>query len=86
MSEMEWLDIFAGNLLDMMVEAGHSQHSLANVTGLSQASISRYLAARQMPTIKAIINIAYALDCDIVDLIDFGDTIDQSYFRLLEFA
>lgn len=76
MSEMEWLDIFAGNLRDIMIETGFSQSSLADATGLTQATISRYLSGTQMPSVRGIVNIAYAMNCDVVDLIDFGDAID----------
>lgn len=76
MSEIEWMEIFAGNLQSLMVETGFSQSYLARESGINQGTISRYLAGTQMPSIKSIVNMAYAMNCDIVDLIDFGDTID----------
>ena len=76
MSELEWLDIFADNLIEMLDETGMSQRDLAEATGISEASISGYIRRRKVPGVKAILNIAYALDCSITDLIDFGDTID----------
>lgn len=76
MSEMQWLNIFAGNLVDIMEERGYNQEQLAESSGVSQASISRYIRKKQMPNVKAIINIAYAMDCDVEELIDFGDTIE----------
>lgn len=71
MTESEWLDIFGDNLVDMLTEAGMSQRDLADETGLSEATISYYINKRKMPGIKAIVNIAYALNCSIDDLIDF---------------
>lgn len=76
MSEMQWLNIFAGNLVDIMEEKGYNQEQLANASGITQASISRYISKKQMPSVKAIINMAYAMDCDVEELIDFGDTIE----------
>ncbi len=76
MSEMQWLAIFAGNLIDIMEERGYNQEQLAEASGITQASISRYIRKKQMPSVKAIINIAYAMDCDVNELIDFGDTIE----------
>lgn len=76
MTEQEWLDIFADNLRDIMDEVGMSQKQLARETDITQATISRYLSKKQMPSVKAIVNIAYALDCGFDDLTDFGDTID----------
>lgn len=75
MSEQEWLDIFGDNLAEMMYEQGYSQRDLADATGLSESSISHYVNKTRVPTIKAIINIAYVLDCDFNDFIDFGDRI-----------
>lgn len=76
MTELEWLDIFADNLHGLMQERGYSQGDLADDSGLDQASISRYLNRRRIPTVRAIVNLAYVLDCDISELIDFGDRID----------
>lgn len=75
MSEMEWLQIFAQNLLYHMQSRGMSQRDLAERTDLTQASISRYASAQQMPGIKAVVNMANALGCSTDDLIDFGSMI-----------
>lgn len=74
-SEQEWLDIFGDNLRSMMDEYRYSQKELAEVTGLSQSTICKYINKQQMPTIKAIINLSYELGCDLYDLIDFGSKI-----------
>lgn len=76
MSEMEWMNIFRDNLIDIMNEKGYTQARLANETGLTQATISKYINNKQMPSIKAIVNLAYALDCTTDELIEFGDTIE----------
>jgi transcriptional regulator with XRE-family HTH domain len=76
MSEYEWLEIFGDNLLNMLDEYNMSQVELSEITGLSQGTISRYINKQQSPGIKAIINISYALDCEIDELIDFGDMIE----------
>lgn len=75
MSEMEWLQIFGNNLLYHMQTRGMSQRDLAEATDLTQASISRYSSGRQMPGIKAIVNMANALGCTTDELIDFGSMI-----------
>lgn len=76
MSEQEWLDIFADNLISMLDEANITQRDLADETGLSEAAISYYLHKRKIPGIRAIVNISYALNCDVSELIDFGDRIE----------
>lgn len=76
MSELDWLDIFAGNLRDMLIDANMSQRELADASGLAESTISSYINKQKIPSLKAIINISYALDCDVTELIDFGDTIE----------
>lgn len=76
MSELDWLDIFAGNLRDMLIDANMSQRELADASGLAESTISSYINKQKIPSLKAIINISYALDCDVTELIDFGDAIE----------
>ena len=76
MCEMEWISIFGDNLIDIMDEKGYTQEQLANATGLTQSTISKYINKKQMPSIKAVINLAYALDCTTDELIEFGDIIE----------
>lgn len=75
MSEMEWLRIFANNLVYYLDTHGISQSELARRSGLEQGSISRYVNATQMPGIKAIINIANSLGVTVDDLVNFDDMI-----------
>lgn len=76
MTEMEWLDEFGASLFDLMEQEGLNQKELAEESGLSEGSISNYIHGKQMPNVKAIVNLAYALECDVSDLIDFGEMID----------
>jgi transcriptional regulator with XRE-family HTH domain len=77
MSETIWMKTFGNNLIYFMQQAGMTQEELANATGLTQASISRYAAGLQMPGVRAIINLANVLGVSTDDLIDFGDMIEQ---------
>ena len=76
MSELEWLEIFGGNLKEIIEGSGYPRIEVADETGLSQTTISRYINGKQMPSVKAIVNLAYILNCDIRELMDFGDMID----------
>ena len=76
MTETQWLEIFGDNLKDMIDGTGYSQKDLAEDTGLAESTISRYISKKQMPCIRALINIAYVLDCSLDDLMDFGDRIE----------
>ena len=76
MREEEWLSIFSQNLEEMLIDANVTQRELADATGLSESTISKYLKGQQLPGVKAIINISYKLGCDLYDLIDFGSRIE----------
>ena len=75
MSEAEWMREFSINLRRMMWDARMTQRELADLSGLSEACVSRYLSGTRMPTVKAIINLAYVFGCSIDDLIDFGSRV-----------
>ena len=75
MTELEWLDIFADNLIGYLGEARMTQKELAAEAGIPESCVSSYIRKQRIPTLKAIINIAYALDIDVAELIDFGDRI-----------
>lgn len=76
MSEVEWMDIFGDNLVDLLKEARMTQHELAEAAGLTDAAISNYINKRRMPNVKALINISEALDVSLDELMFFGDTIE----------
>ena len=75
MGEAEWLDNFGDNLSLILADYGVSQAELAEMSGLSEPTISSYVNKRRMPGVKAILNIAYALSIDINELVDFGSMI-----------
>lgn len=77
MSKDEWLDEFGNNLQALMRENDITQRELERKSGVSQSDLSRYVNGRQAPTYKAIINLSYALECDVADLIDFGEMIED---------
>ena len=72
----EWSDCFSENLLELMADRRISQNELAKDCDLSVGSISAYINKKSLPGIKAILNIAFALDVDVDELIDFGDIIE----------
>ena len=76
MSELEWMDIFGDNLRDALKDARMSQRELAEATGLHETTISRYIHKTLFPSLQAVINIAYALDMSLDELVDFGEPID----------
>ncbi len=75
MSELEWMRTFSKNLRQMIDDSRMSQKEIAYNAGISEASLTNYIKGTRMPTAKAILNISYALDCDVSDLMDFGERI-----------
>ena len=76
MNELEWLDIFGDNLVDMLKDANMTQQELSDASGLSKATISTYINKQKIPGLKAIINIAHALNCSVDELVDYEDRIE----------
>ena len=76
MTQEQWKRIFANNLLDILDERGMSQRQLARDSGVSSAMISEYINGIRMPGLAAAINMAYALDMDVGELVDFDERID----------
>lgn len=75
MSEAEWMDIFGDNLRDILKDQYMSRRELAEVLGLSEATVCRYINKKQMPTMEVIINMSYELSLSVDELIDFGDRV-----------
>lgn len=75
MTQSQWKHIFANNLIDILNEKGMSQKQLAVDSGISAATISEYINEIRMPSLAAAINMAYALDMDVGEFVDFCDRI-----------
>jgi transcriptional regulator with XRE-family HTH domain len=67
--EIDFIDIFSRNLRDAMNYCNMTQRELADASGLDESVISRYLRGHVMPSTRCLVNIAYALDCRVEDLI-----------------
>ena len=77
MSQQEWLDIFGDNLASILEEEQISQKELSRLTGLSESTISRYINKLQMPNVRAIINISYALNWSFEDMLNYGSMLED---------
>lgn len=69
MTQVDFLDMFAENLKLVMNDVNMNAAELAKRTGIQKSTISRYLKARQMPTMCAFVNICRALKCDYYDIL-----------------
>ena len=75
MREVEFIDIFADNLRDVMKEQGYSVTDLSFSINVPKSTISRYLNKQTMPTVKNLINICMETGLDLDDLIPFYERI-----------
>lgn len=75
MYEDDWMREFSDNLRAMMREQGYTQRGLADAAGIGESTMSRYLSGTVIPKATALVNIAYALDCTLDDLMDFNERI-----------
>lgn len=76
MSEYEWLETFGDNLKNILDEYGYNQKDFADAIGVTEATVSRYINKRSMPSIKALINMSYELDISLDELMDLGGRIN----------
>ena len=70
MDEYKLLHDFGRNLKDLLDEACMCQIELSELTGISESTISRYIAGNAMPSLLNIIKIMRALECTFEDLVD----------------
>ena len=76
MTREDWMENFGENLQDILNEKGIKQRELSELTGIPASSISFYINGKAMPSAEVIVKIAYAIDVDYFDLLDFSETID----------
>lgn len=76
MTEQELIESFAGNLDYIMRSEHMNQSELARRSHLSRESICKYIKGQRMPTLKALMNLSYALRCNIEELTPFIQLID----------
>lgn len=76
MKETDLVKEFSWNLRDFMEERDYSQGRLAYRSRISQSMISRYLSGSQMPSIKSVINLSIALNCNFEDLVPLDEMIE----------
>lgn len=75
MTELEVMRDFGFNLKAKLQEYQMTQKELSDETGISKPTISGYVNSTHMPSFKNVLNIAYALECDISELIEIEELI-----------
>lgn len=68
-SKEQWIKEFSYNLNRRIIYSGLSQGEIADMIGVTQASISKYTSGNQLPSIYITMCLADILNCDVNDLI-----------------
>lgn len=76
MTSEEWRHIFGDNLASILDEQGMTQNELARKIGISPSRVNDYIHGHSAPSVYAAINMAYVLDVDIGEFIDFDEPIE----------
>lgn len=77
MTEYTLMKEIGGNIRYMMEDANMNQKELAKASGLTESAISHYVNGERIPTIVSLLRLAYALCCEITDLVMWdGDYIE----------
>ena len=69
----EWAAEFGRRFRAKLNRAMISQKELQEITGISQSTISRFVAGRSLPNAYQIGRLAAALKCSVAELVDFID-------------
>lgn len=75
MTKEQWKETFANNLVDILEEKGMTQIQLAMDSDIPKSQISEYINGNTIPSLPAAINMAYALDMEVSELVDFGERV-----------
>lgn len=73
MTEQEWRYEFAYRLNKMMFHRGFNQRELANLAGVDEDTLSKYITRARRPRIDILIRLCDALNCSIDCLTRFDE-------------
>lgn len=76
MTERELRQLFAKRISRRLVALNIDQRELAKRSGLSEATVSRYIKGWRKPTYDIVIRIAQALECEPGDLINIEEPLE----------
>ncbi|SKA69163.1 Plasmid maintenance system antidote protein VapI, contains XRE-type HTH domain [Eubacterium uniforme] len=72
---MSWKE----KVLELMKQRNINQKQLAELSGITESSISRHLHSERRPRMDIVVNVAKALDVDIDYLLDEGEHLESAY-------
>ncbi len=72
---MNWRE----KVFHLMQQRGINQKQLAQLSGITESSVSRYLHSEKRPRMDIVVNFAKALQVEIDYLLDEGEKVESSY-------
>jgi transcriptional regulator with XRE-family HTH domain len=66
----DYAQIFGARLRELRAAAGLTQRELAARTGTSSAAISNFEAGNNAPTLRTLVRLADALECNVTALVE----------------
>ena len=70
------------NLKRLRLEKGFKQSELAEIVGVEDKTISRIEVGGNYPSMDLLVRLAEALDCELVDFVNFSDNVVASLNEL----
>ena len=70
MTEIIWKREFPKRLQEEMAIHKITKEELANKTGISEVAIMRFINGEAVPKVTTVIDMASAMNCDLLELID----------------
>lgn len=77
MTIFEFIEDLSHNLRNMMERRNISQSQLSRMTGIDRTTINKYVNGVHIPPLQKLANICWALECDLSDIVDTWDYIDE---------
>ena len=68
MNEQQFRQIFSRNLIKLLEDNAMDRFDLSNETGISEASLSKYINCKSTISAYRLMIIAEGLDCSVEDL------------------
>ena len=72
---MNWRE----KVIQLMQQRGINQKQLAQLSGITESSVSRYLHSEKRPRMDIVVNFAKALQVETDYLLDEDDRIESAY-------
>lgn len=74
---MDFIRDYAFELERLMRRNGYNKHALAKEIGVQPTVLTRHIRGEVLPDMVTLVNLSFALNCDIEDIVMTEDEIDE---------